>query len=68
MFTVIETKACFNRRIFVASNAIETKDNEASHLIIFGFNCVRCDEDVTFKMGLIIGRLRNDGNDNATNQ
>ena len=28
-------KARFKRRIFVASNAIETKDNEASHLIIF---------------------------------
>ena len=64
----IETKACFKRRIFVASNAIETKDNEASHLIIFCFNCIRCDENKTFKTGLIIRRLRNDGNDNATNQ
>ena len=45
-------KARFKRRIFVASNAIETKDNEASHLIIFCFNCIRCDENATFKTGL----------------
>ena len=42
------SKARFN----VASNAIETKDNEVTCFIIFCFNCIRCDENATFETGL----------------
>jgi hypothetical protein len=40
--------ACFLRQISVASNAIQTIDNEAVnevyHLIIYCLNCIRRDE------------------------
>ena len=36
------TKACFIRRISVASNAIQTMDNEVNHLI-YCLNCIRRD-------------------------
>ena len=39
----LETKACFIRRILVASNAIQTIDNEVNHLIIYCLNCIRLD-------------------------
>ena len=32
---IVTTKACFIRRISVASNAIQTVDNEVNHLIIY---------------------------------
>ena len=37
------TKARFIRRISVASNAIQTIDNEVNHLIIYCLNCIRRD-------------------------
>ena len=49
---MILSKARFKRRIFVASNAIDTKDNEVTCFIIFCFNCIRYDENATFKTGL----------------
>mgnify|MGYP000432889201 CR=1 FL=1 len=44
---MILSKAGLKRRIFVASNAIDTKDNEVTC-----FNCIRYDENETFKTGL----------------
>ena len=38
-----DSQACFIRRISVASNAIQTIDNEMIHLIIYCLNCIRCD-------------------------
>ena len=49
------TQAWFRRRIFVASNAIQTIDNEVSHLIIYCLNCIRCDGNSTSKTGLKLG-------------
>ena len=46
------SKACFIRRILVASNAIETTDNEMINLIIYCLNCIRRDRNATFKTGL----------------
>ena len=40
---VAKSKACFIRRISVASNAIQTTDNEVNHLIIHCLNCIRRD-------------------------
>ena len=37
----IIVKACFIRRILVASNAIQTIDNEVNHLIIYCLNCIQ---------------------------
>ena len=37
------SKAYFIRRISVASNAIQTIDNEVNHLIIYCLNCIRRD-------------------------
>ena len=45
-------KACFIRRILVASNAIQTIDNEMIHLIIYCLNCIRRDRNATYKTGL----------------
>ena len=45
------TKARFIRRISAVSNAIETKDIEANHLIIYYFNCIRRDKNSTFETG-----------------
>ena len=36
-------KACFIRRISVASNAIQTIDNEMIHIITYCLNCIRRD-------------------------
>ena len=46
------TKARFKRRISVASNAIQTIDNELTYLIIFCLNCIRCDGNSKSKPGL----------------
>ena len=40
---ILLTKVCFIRRISVASNAIQTMDNEVNHLIIYCLNCIRRD-------------------------
>ena len=37
------SKACFIRRISVASNAVQTIDNEVNHLIICCLNCIQRD-------------------------
>ncbi len=42
----------FIRRIFIASNAIQTIDNETAYLIIYCLNCIRRDGDSTYKTGL----------------
>ena len=34
------------------SNAIETKDNEANHLIIYCLNCIRHGRNATYQPGL----------------
>ena len=47
------TEACFIRRISVASNAIQTIDNEMIHLIIHCLNCIRRDRNATYKTGLV---------------
>ena len=39
----VRTKACFIRRTSVASNAIQTIDNEMLHLVIYCLNCIRRD-------------------------
>ena len=36
-------KACFMRRISLASKAIQAIDNEASNLMIYCLNCIRRD-------------------------
>ena len=46
------SKACFIHRISVASNAIQTINNEVNHLIIYCLNCIRCDGNATYKTGL----------------
>ena len=48
----LAAKACFIRRISVASNAIQTIDNEVKHLIIYCLNCFRRDWTSTYKTGL----------------
>ena len=48
----IPTKARFIRRTSVASNAVQTIDDETAHLIIYCLNCIRRDENSTYKTGL----------------
>ncbi len=50
---LIALKAHFIRRISVPSNAIQTKDNETAYLIINCLNCIRRDENSTYKTGLL---------------
>ena len=38
-----QPSACFIRRILIASNAIQTIDNEVNHLVIYCLNCIRRD-------------------------
>ena len=45
----IESQARFIRRISVASNAIQTIDNETAYLIIYCLNCIRRDGNSTYK-------------------
>ena len=46
------TKARLIRRISAVSNAIQTKDNEANHLIIYSLNCIRHGRNETYEPGL----------------
>ena len=46
------TKAQFIRRISAVSNTIQTKDNEANHLIIYCLNCIRHGRNATYEPGL----------------
>ena len=46
------SKARFIRRISAVSNAIQTKDNEANHLIIYCLNCIRHGRNATYEPGL----------------
>ena len=52
MKRLVRYKACFVRRISVASNAIQTIVNELRHLIIYCLNCIRRDWNATYKTGL----------------
>ena len=45
-------KARFIRRINAVSNAIQTKDNEANHLIIYCLKCIRHGRNATYEPGL----------------
>ena len=45
-------KAQFIRRISAVSNTIQTKDNEANHLIIYCLNCIRHGRNATYEPGL----------------
>ena len=49
---VKEAKATFIRRISAVSNAIQTIDNEANHLIIYCLNCIRHGRNATYEPGL----------------
>ena len=43
------SKARFGRRIFVASNAVQTVYNDMTYGIIYGLSCIRRDEGATSK-------------------
>ena len=45
-------QARFKRRISAMSNAIQTKGNEANHLIIYCLNCIRHGRNATYEPGL----------------
>ena len=47
-------EARFIRGITAVSNAIQTKDNEANHIIIYCLNYIRHDGNATYEPGLII--------------
>ncbi len=47
-----EWKPAFIRRISVASNAIQTIDNETAYLIIYCLNCIRRNGNSTYKTSL----------------
>ena len=49
-----KTKARFIRCISAASNAVQTKDNEANHLIICCLNCIWHGRNATYEPGLRI--------------
>jgi hypothetical protein len=53
----IALKACFIRRISVASNAIQTMDNEMLCFIICYLNCIRRDEIRRSKQAYINARF-----------
>ena len=38
--------------VSAVSNAIQTKDNEANHLIIYCLNCIRHGRNATYEPGL----------------
>ena len=40
------------RRISAVSNAIQTQDNEANHLIVYCLNCIRHGRNVAYEPGL----------------
>ena len=45
-------EATFIRRVSAVSNAIQTIDNEANHLIIYCLNCIRHGRNATYEPGL----------------
>ena len=45
-------KATFIRRISAVSNAIQTIDNEANHLVMYCLNCIRHGRNATYEPGL----------------
>ena len=47
-----KTKAWFIRRISAMSNPIQTKDNEANHLIIYCLNYIQHGRNATYEPGL----------------
>ena len=47
-WTTWAPKACFIRRTLVASNAIQTIDNELRYLI-YCLNCIRRDQNATYE-------------------
>ena len=47
-----DPKATFKRRISAVSNAIQTIDNEANHLIIYCLNYIRHGRNATYEPGL----------------
>ena len=48
----VATMTTFIRRISAVSNAIQTVDNEANHLIIYCLNCIRQGRNATYEPGL----------------
>jgi hypothetical protein len=58
MVSVNVCKARFRRRISVASNAIQTMDNEITQLINYCLNCIRRDENSTSKTGLRMNAIQ----------
>ena len=52
-----QSQACCIRCISVASNAIQTIDNEMIHLIIHCLNSIRRDRNATYKTGLRNGYI-----------
>ena len=57
MHVKIAAKPRFIRRIFVVSNAIQTKDNETAYLIIYCLNCIRHGGNSTYETGLNHARV-----------
>ena len=49
---IMVAKTRFIRRISAVSNVIQTKDNEANHLIIYCLNCIRHGRNATYEPGL----------------
>ena len=47
-----KTKAWFIRRISAMSSPIQTKDNEANHLIIYCLNYIQHGRNATYEPGL----------------
>ena len=54
----LKDKATFIRRISAVSNAIQTIDNEANHLIIYCLNCIRHGRNATYEPGLSYKKFR----------
>ena len=54
-----EAETTFIRGISAVSNAIQTIDNEANHLIIYCLNCIRHGRNATYEPGLSdrVGKL-----------
>ena len=40
------------RRVSAVSSAIQTKDNEVNHLIVYCLSCIRHGRDATYEPGL----------------
>ena len=59
--SLLYIKATFICRISAVSNAIQTIDNEANHLIIYCLNCIRHGRNATYEPGLRV-HVKHDGN------